>query len=134
MAFFRGSEPPAGPSVTHSIENLVQDTGHLVQLEVALLKQESIELVKRNAIAAAMLAGAGLCALLTLIFALVLVIQLSPNHVLVAAIVCVVWLAAAIVLGLVGKARLRIAAPTQAFESVKEDLAWAKQQLKFATK
>ena len=134
MAFFRGSERPAVQSVTHSIENLAQDTGRLVQLEVALLKQETIELVKRNAIAAAMLAAAGLCALMTVIFALVLVIALFPNHVLVAAIVCVVWLAAAIVLGLVGKARLRIAAPTQALESVKEDLAWAKQQLKFATK
>ena len=60
MAFFRGSERPAVQSVTHSIENLAQDTGRLVQLEVALLKQETIELVKRNAIAAAMLAAAGL--------------------------------------------------------------------------
>jgi Putative Actinobacterial Holin-X, holin superfamily III len=134
LAFFRSSEPPAGQSVTHLIEDLAQDTGRLVQLEIALLKQETIELVKRNAIAVAMLAGAGLCALLTLIFALVLLIQLSPNHVLVAVIVCVVWLAAAIVLGLAGKARLRVAVPTQALESVKEDMAWAKQQLKFATK
>ncbi len=90
--------------------------------------------MKRNALAAAMLAGAGLCALLTLIFALVLVIQLFPNHVLAAAMVCVLWLVAAVVLGVVGKARLSIAAPTQALESVKEDLEWAKQQLKFATK
>jgi hypothetical protein len=134
LAFFGASEPPAGQSVTHSIEDLAQDTGRLVQLEIALLKQETIELVKRNAIAAAMLASAGICALLTLIFALVLVIQLFPKHVLAAAIVCVIWLAAAIVLALVGKARLRIAVPTQAFESVKEDLEWAKQQLKFATK
>lgn len=66
MAFFRGREPPAGQSVTHSIEDLAQDTGHLVQLEIALLEQETIELVKRNVLAAGILAGAGLCALLTL--------------------------------------------------------------------
>jgi hypothetical protein len=134
LAFFRGSGPPVGQSVTHSIEDLAQDTGRLVQLEIELLKQETIELLKRNALVAAMLAGAGLCALLTLIFALVLVIQLYPNHVLAAAIVCLIWLAAAIMLGLVGKARLKIAVPTQAIESVKEDLEWAKQQLKPATK
>ena len=66
LAFFRGSEPPAGQSVTHSIEDLAQDTGPLVQLAIALLKQETIELVKRNVLAAGILAGAGLCALLTL--------------------------------------------------------------------
>ncbi len=134
VAFFRGSETPAGQSVTHSIADLAQDTGRLVQLEITLLKQETIELLKRNALAAAMLAGAGLCALLTLIFSLVLVIQLYPNHVLAAAIVCVIWLVTAIVLGVVGKTRLKIAVPTQAIESVKEDLEWAKQQLKLATR
>ncbi len=42
LALFRGSELPARQSVTHSIEDLAQDTGRLVQLEIALLKQETI--------------------------------------------------------------------------------------------
>jgi hypothetical protein len=35
-------------------------------MEITLLKQETIELVKRNVLAAGILAGAGLCALPTL--------------------------------------------------------------------
>jgi Putative Actinobacterial Holin-X, holin superfamily III len=106
----------------------------LIQLEIALLKQETVELVKRNTLAVGMLAGAALCVLMTLVFVLVLAIQLVPDHALAAAVIVAVWLVAALALGLLGKARLRIALPTQVIDSMKENLEWAKQQLKLAPK
>jgi len=96
--------------------------------------ENGVKYVKRNALAVGMLAGAALCVLMTLVFVLVLAIQLVPDHAVAAAVIVAVWLISAVALGLLGKARLRIAPPTQAIDSMKENIEWAKQQLKLAPK
>ncbi|MHB8509442.1 MAG: phage holin family protein [Candidatus Dormibacteria bacterium] len=117
-------------SIGASIGALADDTSRLIHLEVSLLKQEITDLVKRNAIAAGLLAGAALCLLLVLIFLLVFVIELIPHHAIAAAVVAITWLIATVVLALVGKSRLHIAGPEASIQSIKEDLEWVKQQLR----
>jgi hypothetical protein len=46
----------------------------------------------------------------------------------------VFWLVAAVVLALVGKARIKIAGPENSIKSIKEDLEWAIQQIRPETK
>ncbi|HCF99068.1 MAG TPA: hypothetical protein DEV93_00825 [Chloroflexi bacterium] len=134
MTISPGAATTPTESVVGSVSELAHDTTRLIQLEITLLKQETVELVKRNALAVGMLAGAALCVLMTLVFVLVLAIQLVPDHAVAAAVIVAVWLISAVALGLLGKARLRIAPPTQAIDSMKENIEWAKQQLKLAPK
>lgn len=113
-----------------SLSRLVSQISRLVELEVTLARQELKALLKRNAIAAAMLAVAGLSVLMFLIIAQVWLILIVPRHVLTAGIIAGIWLVAGAGLGLLGKARLKIAPPTATLESLKEDLEWVKQQIK----
>jgi hypothetical protein len=109
---------------------LVSDATRLVQLEVQLARQEVIEILQRNAVAVGMLVAAGISGLVLLIMAQVwLVVAINP-HAWVAGIIVAFWLLAGMVLGLVGKARLKIEPPQRALGSLKEDLAWVKQQIK----
>jgi hypothetical protein len=112
----------------------VEDILRLVQQEIQLAKLELKEMLVSSAWGGALLAAAGLFALLFLIFlfvtlALIFPLPASP-HALVAGIETGVFLVLAAVLGLIGKSRLRIGAPPKTMTSLKEDAEWAKNLLK----
>jgi uncharacterized membrane protein YqjE len=112
----------------------VEDILRLVQQEIQLAKLELKEMLVSSAWGVALLAAAGLFALLFLIFlfvtlALVFPLPASP-HALAAGIETGVFLVLAAALGLIGKSRLRIGAPPKTMTSLKEDAEWAKNLLK----
>jgi hypothetical protein len=118
-----------------AVSDLAADTSRLVQLEIELLKQELTELVKRNAIAIGMIAAAALAALLFFIFLLVFAVEVLPiAHWITALVITAVFLVVAIVLALVGRSRIKIAAPEASIQSIKEDLEWVKQQIRPETR
>jgi hypothetical protein len=110
---------------------VVQDAQRLVNLEIALAKQELKELATANAIAAGMVAAGGLLIMLAvLVAAPVLVVILVPDHWIAA----VVWLAAYLVVGLVvlmvGRRGFRIELPPKTIASLKENKEWALRQIR----
>lgn len=113
------------------ISSVVGDAQRLINLEIALAKQEAKELATTNGIAAGVIALGGLLLALGVLVALpVMVVQLVPWHWQAAA----VWAAGYVVLGLVlvmiGKSRLRIALPQRTLESLKENKEWALRHVK----
>jgi len=112
----------------------VEDVLRLVQQEIQLAKLEVKEMLVSSAWGGALLAAAGLFALLFLIFlfvTLALVFPLPPSpHALVAGIESGVFLVLSAVLGLIGKSRLRIGPPPKTMTTLKEDAEWAKNLLK----
>lgn len=113
------------------ISSVVGDAQRLINLEIALAKQEAKELATTNGIAAGVIAFGGLLLALGVLVALpVMVVQLVPWHWQAAA----VWAAGYVVLGLVlvmiGKSRLRIALPQRTLESLKENKEWALRHVK----
>lgn len=113
------------------ISSVVGDAQRLINLEIALAKQEAKELATTNGIAAGVIALGGLLLALGVLVALpVMVVQLVPWHWQAAA----VWAAGYVVLGLVlvmiGKSRLRIGLPQRTLESLKENKEWALRHVK----
>ena len=115
-----------------TVSDLAGDTSRLVQLEIELLKQELGELAKRNAIAIGMLVMGAMAALFFIIFLQVWFVARFGHWVAVG--LAVFWLVAAVILALVGKARVKIAGPEKSIQSIKEDLEWAIQQIRPETK
>ena len=110
---------------------VVQDVQRLISLEMALAKQELKELAITNAIATGMFAVAGLLVLLGILVALpVMVVMLVPWHWEAALVWAVAYLVIAVVLALVGRARLRIALPQKTITSLKETKSWALQRMR----
>ncbi len=109
---------------------ILHDAQELVRLEVALAKQEVRELLVRNGVAAGLLAFAALFLVLAVFVAVpVLIIQMSSDHVLAAAIWVGVYVLLALLLGLVGYVLLRLEAPPRTIASLKETREWALRQL-----
>ncbi len=108
----------------------VDDLVRLIQQEVQLAKVEVKEMLISSVLGGAMLAAAGVCALVFLILALVTIALVFPPHALIAGIEAAIFLVAAVVLALVGKSRLKIGPPEKTMTSLKEDAAWARQLLK----
>ena len=112
----------------------VEDILRLVQQEIQLARLELKEMLISSAWGGAMLAVAGLLALLFLVFlfvtiALVFPLPASP-HALTAAIETIVFAVLAVVVGLIGKSRLRIGPPPKTMTTLKEDAEWARNLLK----
>jgi uncharacterized membrane protein YqjE len=131
--------PPIGKvprrlGVVELIGQLGEDLMRLVHQEIALAKQELRESLRLTVSGAILIAAGALLALLAVIMLLVLVVQLVAAHALAAGVLALVLGGAAAALVLVGKARLRVGPPArtlpQTMASLKEDVAWAKQQLK----
>jgi uncharacterized membrane protein YqjE len=138
MAGRTHTDPTSGESVADLLKQLSEQTSRLASLEVALAKAEAREKGKQAGVGASMLGGASLFGLLasgTLTAALVLALATAMNDWLAALIVGVVYLVIAGVLVLIGRQRLRRAAPfapEQTTESVKEDVEWVKNQARSA--
>ncbi len=128
----------SGQAVGVLLKRLSDQTRRLAQQEVELAKIEITGKAKAAGVAGGLLAAAGLLgllALLTLTATMVLALATALDAWLAALIVAGAYLLLAAVLGLVGRARMAKAtplAPTQAIESVKEDVAWLKSRAKSA--
>lgn len=121
-------------SITDVLQNIIGDIQDIVRSEVRLAKSElTAELDKLKA-AAPLLATGGVIALLALIFLVWTILY-------VLAIVLPMWAAAltvTVLLALVGSITLatglkllrRVSPPERTLETVKENVQWAKQQIK----
>jgi len=108
----------------------VEDTVRLVQQEIQLAKIEVREMLSTNIRGAAMLAAAGLSALLCVVMLLVALIEWIPNHVLAALVAALIFAIICVVLIFIGKGMLKIGPPPKTMTTLKEDAEWAKQVLK----
>ena len=119
---------------------VVQDVSRLVNLEIALAKQELKELAIRDGIAVALLAFGGLLCILALLVAVpvAVVLLIAFGWTAVAVIAAAVWAAVYLVVGIallvVGKARLRIGLPSLTIASIKETKTWALHRLRSTTR
>jgi uncharacterized membrane protein YqjE len=120
------------------LKELSTQTTALVRQELELAKAEMAEKGKQVGIGAGMFGGAGLFGVLALAALTACVIAALATGMdvwLAALIVAVVYAGIAGVLALLGRQKTREAvppAPEQAIESTKEDVQWAKTQLKSA--
>jgi uncharacterized membrane protein YqjE len=120
------------------LKELSTQTTTLVRQELELAKAEMAEKGKQAGLGAGMFGGAGLFGLLALGSLTACVIAALATGMelwLAALIVAVVYAAVAAVLALLGRQKTREAAPPapeQAIESTKEDVEWAKSQVRSA--
>jgi uncharacterized membrane protein YqjE len=130
--------PDSDPAELHEqpigelLKRLADETSTLVRQELELAKAEVSEKGKRMGVGAGLLSGAGLTALLALgalTAAIVLALDTAMASWLAALIVAAVYGAVAGVMALIGRSRIRDAAPPvpeQTVETVKEDVRWVK--------
>jgi hypothetical protein len=120
------------------LKELSNQTTTLVRQELELAKAEMAEKGKQAGVGAGMFGGAGVAGLLALgalTAALIAALATGMEVWLAALIVGIVWAAVAGALALFGKQKTQEAvppAPEQAIESSKEDVQWAKTQVKSA--
>jgi uncharacterized membrane protein YqjE len=127
-------------SIGELVGSLSRDLSKLVRQEVELAKAEMSEKGKKAGLGAGMFGGAGVAALLSLIclsiFA-ILVLNAWMRDWLAALIVTLVWAAVAGLLALRGREELRQMGgpvPQQTQETIKEDIEWAKNPTRSATR
>jgi len=115
---------------------LTNDVSTLFRQEVALAKAEVTVKAKEAGKGAGMLGGAGVTGLITLGSLTAFLIALLSEWMdvwLAALIITVLWAIVTAVLAQMGRARLKEAGPPvpqQAIDSTKEDVQWAKTQIK----
>ncbi|MDQ4125119.1 MAG: phage holin family protein [Actinomycetota bacterium] len=135
----RGAEPEArDKSLGQLLSELSADTSTLIRQEIALAKAEVAQKAKAGSAAAGMLGGAALAALLTALtftaFLILVLAEALPGWA-AALIVTVVYGAAAAFLALKGRDRVKEMTPPvpeQTVETLKEDVEWAKTQMRSA--
>jgi uncharacterized membrane protein YqjE len=127
-------------SVGELVASLSRDLSTLVRQEVELAKVEMSEKAKKAGRGAGMFGGAGVAALLSLIclsVVAILILNAWMRDWLAALIVTLVWAAAAGVLAMRGREELRqlgSPVPEQTKETIKEDIEWAKNPKRSATR
>ena len=110
---------------------VVHDARRLVNLEIALAKQEILDLVLANAIAAGMVAGGGLLLILGLLVSVpTLVVVLVPWHWQATLAWIVMYVLLGIGLMLAGKARFALKLPARTLASLKENKEWAIRKMR----
>lgn len=134
MAYDSRRIDPQEPSLGELLGGLVGNMQDLIRGEVGLAKQELKEEAKQAGVGAGMLAGAGVMALVGLIF-----VGLTVTYALMivlpgwaaALIVAAIFLIAGFILFSLGRQRLQSVdpVPRQTIESLKEDTEWIKQQV-----
>jgi len=134
MAYDSRRIDPQEPSLGELLGGLVGNMQDLIRGEVGLAKQELKEEAKQAGVGAGMLAGAGVMALVGLIF-----VGLTATYALTlvlpgwaaALIVAALFLIVGFVLYSLGRQRLQRIdpVPRQSIESLKEDTEWIKQQV-----
>lgn len=120
------------------LKELSSQTTTLVRQELELAKAEMAEKGKQAGLGAGMFGGAGLFGLLALgalTACLIAALATGMQVWLAALVIAAVYAAAGAILALLGRQKTREAtppAPEQAIESTKEDIQWAKNQVKSA--
>ena len=131
-----GSDDLHDRSLGELLKQLSQETTQLVHQELELAKAELTQKGKQAGAGAGMFGGAGalgLAALGALTACFILALNAVMPAWLAALIVAVVYGIIAFVLVKQGQARVRRATPpvpTQTIETVKEDVEWAKTQMR----
>ena len=127
--------PPQTQSTGQLVKSIATDTGTLVRKEVELAKQEILEAITARLKAAGALGVAGVFGFIGLLFGCVAAVAALS-------LVFATWLAALIVMGslfaiaglaaMAGLLRMKkpSMAPTETVRTVKEDVEWARAQLK----
>jgi uncharacterized membrane protein YqjE len=127
-------------SIGELVASLSRDLSTLVRQEIELAKVEMAEKGKKAGRGVGMFGGAGVAALLSLIclsVMAILVLNAWMRDWLAALIVTLVWAAVAGVLALRGREELRQMGgpvPEQTQETIKEDIEWAKNPKRSATR
>ncbi len=127
-------------SVGELLKRLSRETTLLVRQEIDLAKTELTEKGKQAGAGAGMFGAAGIVGLLALgafTAFVILLLSASMEPWLAALIVTIAYGAAAGILALTGKKKFQQAsplAPEQTVQTVKEDVQWAKTQVKSAGK
>ena len=122
------------------VKALSQQTSELVRKEVDLAKAELTEKGKKAGVGAGMFGAGGLLALFglaCLTAALIAGLSEGMDTWVAALIVGVIYLAGAGIAALMGREKIREAtplAPEQAVETTKEDVQWAKTQIRSETR
>jgi hypothetical protein len=110
---------------------VIQDAQRLVNLQIALAKQEIRDIVIANAIAAGMLASGGLLLMLCVLVAVpTLVVTLVPWKWQAALAWVILYALVGIGLILLGKRRFALRLPARTLASLKENKEWALRQMK----
>lgn len=114
---------------------LIDEAKTLVRQEIDLAKQETMSKILRDAKAAAMLIVAGVVLLLALfVFIFMLIVDLFSyltGHLWLGLIIT--WLIYTIIFGivaLIGVRRMQSPKPVLTIQTLREDLAWLKEQLR----
>jgi uncharacterized membrane protein YqjE len=115
------------------VKQLSNQLSTLIRKELDLAKAELTEKSKTAGVGAGMFGGAGVAGLLALgalTAAVILLLDKAMDTWVAALIVALLYAAAAGVLALAGRDRVREATPPaeQTIETVKEDVKWAKSQ------
>lgn len=121
-------------SITDVLQNIIGDVQDIIRSEVRLARSELIGELEKVKSAAPLLVAGGIIALMALIF-------LTWTIIYVLAIVLPMWAAAltvTVLLGIVGSVTLaiglkqlrQVAPPERTIETVKENLQWARQQVR----
>jgi hypothetical protein len=110
---------------------LMDEARGLIRKEIELAKVEVLALVKTNAIAIGLFAGAAILLLVALIMLQVAFILTFPfgTQFIVAWCLFGFWIVAIAILALIGRSKLKIQAPEKTVETIKGDIEWAKGQI-----
>ena len=143
MAERRYPHPMPKDGIAAQVAEIASDAQRLVHLEIELAKQEIMGLVKTNAVAAGLLAGAALCGLFV-VYTLVAAIVVGVMWIFLRGglgrteaallVILLIWVIAAAVLALIGKSKLNFKMPDLTIQTIKDDVEWAKAQIRPATK
>jgi uncharacterized membrane protein YqjE len=133
-------DPLRERSIGELVAKLSQDLSTLIRQELDLAKAEMTEKGKKAGVGAGMFGGAGVAGLLALIclsVTAIVVLNAWMKDWLAALIVTLVWAAVAGVLAMRGRQELRELdgpVPQQTKETIKEDIEWAKNPKRSATR
>jgi hypothetical protein len=123
------------PSLVELGRQLIEEARGLVRKEIELAKVEIIDLLKTNAIAVGLFVGAAVLALIMFIMlqvAFIVTILVTLGQAAgfyLAWSLFGFWLVLVIVLGLIGKSKLKFKPPEKTISTIKGDIEWAKGQI-----
>jgi len=112
--------------------SLIDDARDLVRKEIELAKVEIIDLIKTNAIAVGLFAGAAILAFVAFMIlqvAFILTFAFSAQFI-VAWSLFGFWVILTAVLALLGRSRLKFKPPEKTVSTIKGDIEWAKGQIR----
>jgi len=125
------TELPRSTRAADLAAEVIHDAQRLVNLEIALAKQEIKDLVVANAIALGMIAFGGLLVVLAVLVAIpTLIVILVPWHWQAAAAWVVLYAGIGIGLAVAGRARQVFKLPARTLNSLRENKEWAIRQIR----